>query len=247
MSYTLKVAFWVFVAVVFAEASRHVLYNRQGFPREWKLIGRASPNNHHEFYIALYQQRLHLLEKMLYDVSHPKSPHYGEHYTYSEIMDVIAPPKEHVDFVIEWLVKGGVSPSEIVSRGDALIVKTTVKNIESLFQTVRLFLDEKFKLKEMHIFEHSVKQRQIIAHMVRFLYKITMQGESSIPLAIKSYVEMVTGLSFFPPPKKLHEMEAPTQQNTPWLIPNQLKKIYNIPLDLQATNPKTSQAAGFPL
>jgi len=204
--------------------SRHVIYYRDGFPKEWIMNARAPSTVKKEFYIALYQQNVHLLEGLLYSVAHPKSPSYGKHLTYDQIMETIAPPKENVETVTNWLIKGGVSPSEIRSRGDALIVKTSVANIENLFQT------------EMYTFEHSVKSRKIIAHM----------GESSVPLEIKSLVEMVTGLSFFPPPKKLGEEEKPEvpgPQTAPWLIPSQLRMIYNIPMNLRATNPKTSQAA----
>jgi len=122
------------------------------------------------------------------------------------------------------LVAGGIKAENIKSRGDSLVVKGTVEAIEELFQT------------EMHVFVHSEIRRKILAHM----------GESSVPEAIKDKIDMVTALSFFPPPRHITERKRDRkneQQQTPWLIPSHIREQYKIPADLRATNPMTTQAA----
>jgi len=120
--------------LVFVECSSHsesdriVLFKRQDIPKEWDHVGEALDKTEvRPFYIALKQRNLDRLDQMLYDVSHPRSPLYGQHFTYEQIMEVIAPPEEDVFSVKKWLIRGGVSASSITSRGDSLIVKASLR------------------------------------------------------------------------------------------------------------------------
>src|SRR4051812_46576007 len=93
----------IFVKGLEHTSSRHVIFQRDAFPKEWILQERASPTAKKEFHIALHQRNVHLLENLLHSVSHPKSPSYGKHLTYEQIMEIIAPSKENVETVTNWL------------------------------------------------------------------------------------------------------------------------------------------------
>jgi len=44
-----------------------------------------------------------VLESILYEVSDPRNAQYGKYLSIDEILDIVAPPKEEHDAVIEWL------------------------------------------------------------------------------------------------------------------------------------------------
>jgi hypothetical protein len=87
----------------------------------------------------------------------------------------------------------------------------------------------------MYSFSHSKSGRKIEAHL----------GPISIPTSIHQYVDMVSALSLFPPQRRRTEPSAlrKRQSATPWTIAPHLRKVYNVPSTLRATNPQTTQAA----
>jgi len=218
----------VVLASIEQDAQRHTLYVRNSIPLGWNRVREARDTEIVEFWIALKQRNVERLEKVVYEVSHPRSPLYGKHWTYQQVLDLVAPPKEDHDLVVNWLISGGIKESNIVSRRDSLQVRAPVEVVERLFET------------EMHAFVHSQSGRKRLAHM----------GAVSIPEEIKEYVDMVSALSLFPPHRSSKAKKAfngleevKRQANTPWVIPNHLRDIYNVPTGLRATNPKTTQAA----
>lgn len=81
-------------------SQRTVLFRRDLHPPTWTRLGDANDNHEVVFFVALYQQNPEQIDQMLYEVSHPSSPKYGQHYTFDQIQDAIAPPKAHHDAVV---------------------------------------------------------------------------------------------------------------------------------------------------
>jgi len=162
-----------------------------------------------EYIIALKQQNLDKLEETFWDVSDPDSVNYRNFMTISEIIDVVKPPKEDVKRVIEWLRTNGVDKSQITNKGDSLHIKSSLEVASRLFYT------------EFRLFQHKetgkLRPRQF--------------GEFSIPSHLEDIVEMVLGLSEFPPkgykPKRVVKNET-RPETLVSISPQSLQVIYKI-------------------
>lgn len=209
------------IAADFLE-DRHILYNRSRAPAKWMNLGRAPEDSMITFFIALKQRNVKELETILEKVSHPRSPNYGEHLTYQQVLDIVAPPVQDHDVVVNWVISEGIPRENIISRRDSLEIRGNVSTVERMFRTT------------MYVFKREQKNRKIIAHL----------GHSSIPKHVHQYIDMVSGLSLFPPIRRNRPQQDNLQQDqSAWTIAPHLRKVYNIPSGLRATNPKTTQAA----
>lgn len=63
-----------------------LIFNREAFPKQWKLVGFASADDEVEFTIGLRQRNLDKLEQIFWAVSDPTSSDYQNFLTYKEIM-----------------------------------------------------------------------------------------------------------------------------------------------------------------
>jgi tripeptidyl-peptidase-1 len=59
---------------------------------------------------ALAQSSIENIESLLYDVSLPGSPNYGNHWSASQIAAKFAPKPETIETVRSWLIESGVEP-----------------------------------------------------------------------------------------------------------------------------------------
>ncbi|KAK7955191.1 subtilisin-like protein [Apiospora saccharicola] len=125
----------------------HVTHERRhtlpaGWTKREKIDGRAVI----PLRIGLKQRNLDRADKLLDEVSNPKSGKYAQHWTSRQIADMFAPSQESVDSVSDWLAESdGIDPSRIVvSNSKAWIdVNATVSEVESLIKT------------KYHVYEHS--------------------------------------------------------------------------------------------
>eukprot|EP00026_Physarum_polycephalum_P003630 Phypoly_transcript_03643.p1 GENE.Phypoly_transcript_03643~~Phypoly_transcript_03643.p1 ORF type:complete len:749 (+),score=76.92 Phypoly_transcript_03643:97-2343(+) len=86
--------------------------------------------------LGLKQRNLDKLEETFWAVSDPKNPEYGNHMSFTEVIDLIAPPQESVDTLINWMTENGIERGKIVlhESKDFLTVDMTVAQAESLFK-----------------------------------------------------------------------------------------------------------------
>ncbi|KAJ3499351.1 hypothetical protein NLG97_g391 [Lecanicillium saksenae] len=87
--------------------------------------------------IALKQQNLEKGAELLYKVSDPASPDYGNHYTAEQVLELFAPAGESVNAVKQWLIKSGIPGDSITiprSKG-WLEFETTASQLESVLKT----------------------------------------------------------------------------------------------------------------
>jgi tripeptidyl-peptidase-1 len=94
---------------------------------------------------ALTQSNIQDLEALLYDVSHPDSPNYGNHWSPAQIAAKFAPSTESIETVHAWLIESGVEPHrvELSPTKGWLEVTSTVEEAENLLAA------------EYHIYNHE--------------------------------------------------------------------------------------------
>jgi len=207
----------VLCVVVVSVTGRTVLFNRHSTPTEWTQTGFAPKDVSMTFIVALTQRNLDLLESTFWAVSTPSSPQYRNFMKADEILDMIAPKQEHHDYVANWLRLHGVS--DITSHRDSLVVKSTVRTVEQIFQTTVLTF-QSAKGEEIH----------------------RAYGEMSIPDDVARYVRFVEGISSFPIRHYKLQTSARTAPDAqPGVIPQTVQTIYSVPPQTSGANPETSQ------
>ena len=93
--------------------SSYVHEKRTHLPSDWTLTRRLDAASTIPLWFALKQRNIEHLGNYLNDVSHPKSPSYGKHWTAGGIAATFAPTDETVDAVRNWLVANGVGEDRI--------------------------------------------------------------------------------------------------------------------------------------
>ena len=81
-------------------------------------------------------QQLAILEKTLLAVSDPTSSAYGQHMTQAEVTNLMAPPEEHLDAVLDWINEAGPSNVSVGVHKDIISVDLPARKAEQLLQTV---------------------------------------------------------------------------------------------------------------
>ena len=94
---------------------------------------------------GLVQQNVHRLDELLFEVSHPESSKYGQHYTAAQVVERFSPSDESIAAVIEWLVNSGISRGRIRLAGNKgwIHVNATVAEAENILKT------------EYHVYLHA--------------------------------------------------------------------------------------------
>jgi len=215
----------VFLFLVAVEASTKQFYYRESAPAtlDWEPVSRAPKGAVVTLHVALKQRNLEKMLALLEADSDPDSPVFGRHKTREEILALVAPPRSVQLKVENWIhriasrhPRGHV---KVQNLGDAIKVSGSVAFVEELFET------------ELHVFENT-NGEQMIKHL----------GALNLPVEIFHFVEMVTGITEFPPASVLRkpESKAPLQNaNNQCNVPFTIKKLYSIPDDL-FVNAKTN-------
>lgn len=110
-------------------------------PRGWRKIASAPSEHIIELRIGLPHSNFAELERHLYEVSDPFHSRYGQHLSKAQVEDLIAPKKESLDLVDEWLASHGFGEDGFSrsSAKDWVIVEVPVSFAEKMLNTVRFF------------------------------------------------------------------------------------------------------------
>jgi hypothetical protein len=213
----------VLALAVVCAADRVTLYGRSAVPAPYKAVDQlVNPDTVVTFTIALKQRNLDQLRQALYEVSDPSHLSYGKHWSREKILELVAPPAEHREIVRSWLkeASGNVKLS-VDDRGDAFRVTTTIAVAEHLFETKLSFY--------------------VDSSVTRALPIVKFMGKFSLPSHIAPYVDMVTGITEFPPkpltPKVYTSTSGTDHCNTPYT----LKRIYNMSDSITVSNGLSTQ------
>ena len=152
--------------------SRRVLHeSRSSVPYGWNLRRRADPDAVLPLKISLRQSNLENLDEFLYDISHPESPNYGQHWTPARVAQTFRPSEESVDVVRSWLANDGLdwSRTRFSKDGAHLHLNASVAEAERLFAA------------EYYVYEHESGEERIACHHGYHL-----------PEHVSAHVELVT-------------------------------------------------------
>lgn len=110
---------------------------RTRLPPGWSLTRRHDATSTIPLRFALKQKNIEDIGNYLHDVSHPKSPSYGKHWSAGDVARTFAPSDETVDSVRSWLIASGIGEERIeLGRTKGWIqVDATVEEAEQLMNT----------------------------------------------------------------------------------------------------------------
>jgi len=115
--------------------STYAVKERHAVPAAWTAVGPASQSELVNLQIGLKQRNEGAVEQHLLEVSDPVHPRYGQHLSAAEIHDIVAPARETVDLVQEWLAEHGVSNAGFSRAKDWISVVVPIEKAEELLQT----------------------------------------------------------------------------------------------------------------
>jgi len=166
--------------------------------------------------IGLKRRNLDVLEKVLLEVSDPKSPKYGEHLNDEQMRQLIGTKPESVAAVKAWLARHGITNVEVSKHMDSMKFKATRAQVSSLLQV------------QWAQYENAAtKQRSIRA-----------LDASIIPAEFAETIEMVVGHRGWPMPpqpgRKVNKNEKKVADDKKWafnpdvdVTPNTIFRTYN--------------------
>lgn len=106
-------------------------------PKKWSRVGSAPAEHSITLNIGLKQDQFAELERHLYEVSTPSHARYGKHLTTEEVNALVAPSRDALSDVHDWLQDEGINSAELsyTPAKDWISVKLPVKSIEKLLDT----------------------------------------------------------------------------------------------------------------
>ena len=153
--------------------------SRTRLPDGWQQVAKVPSDFPIPLKFALAQNNVENLEKVLMDVSDPKSSNYGNHYSVQEIADMFAPSKQTVDRVTTWLVDSGISFERIkTSRSKGFLhLDATIQEAQDLLKTEYFLFDHETGTKHVACHEYSLPE-----HVVDHLDYVTPSVNFDTPL-----------------------------------------------------------------
>lgn len=83
--------------------------------KEWTWHESCSGSETIALTIAVKQTNTDSIEEKLFEVSDPKSPKYGQHWTYEKVHDFLKPSEESLSAIYSWLESHGISRDNVES------------------------------------------------------------------------------------------------------------------------------------
>lgn len=127
--------------LVFAAPAKdcsHTVKETVPHPKGWVKQGRPPADHVLQLRIGLPQPNFSVLEKHLYEISHPDHERYGAHLSKVEVEELIAPSPESIKSVDEWLALHGLSEEDLQRSPakDWVNVRVPVSVAEKMLDTV---------------------------------------------------------------------------------------------------------------
>jgi len=143
----------------------------------WKPLDSAiAAPQQHVLWFSLVQQNLPELERIVSEVSNPKSSEYGQYLTPEELAGLIAPDQLRVAEFLAWLEEQGLGECGLVRSKDAVKCVATPMEVAKALDA------------------------ELSAFQCRFTGKVIMRdAEWTMPAQWADIVELVHGVTDFPP------------------------------------------------
>ncbi|KAH8671471.1 putative protease S8 tripeptidyl peptidase I [Xylariales sp. PMI_506] len=108
---------------------------RQTLSARWNKRDRVLPHKRLPVRIGLAQSNLDKAEDFILDISHPKSPNYGRHWTADEVIEAFKPSDKSVEAVREWLASHDILHVTHSDNKGWLAFDAPASKVESLLRT----------------------------------------------------------------------------------------------------------------
>lgn len=174
----------------------------------WSNLGPSPADQLLDLTIAVRQQNTAELEKVLLEVSSPRSPNYGKHLSNEEVHTLVAPTDEDIQTIMAWLLSHGLRGFSLTPNSDFIGVKATVAQAEAI-------LGAKYRMLQ-HTNSHQAVHRT---------------SSYSLPADVAAAVDLVAPTVHIPPPpRSLKRTIIPSSSaaagraNTP----AHLRELYNV-------------------
>lgn len=179
-------------------------------PDGWTHVATPDDSNTIILQIGLQEQNLDQLEPMLYAVSTPGSPKYGDYMEANDVKALLQPSSESINAVLDWLKQIGVTV--FYSDGTWVNFATSVATANKLLNT-----------------QFNYYSREGVTKL--------RTTEYSIPDNLKQHIDLITPTTFFgetkaqaPAISSSHQI-APRQVDASCatlITPQCLKQLYNV-------------------
>jgi len=165
------------------------------------------------------------VEKVALEVSDPRSPRYGQYLSRDELRALVSAPAHVTERVVTWL-RDEAHPGEPLrweDRADHLMVETTVRNVETLFDT-----------------SMATFQRRGLTP------RIAITQSATVPTEVAKLISHIYGLDNLKPAFKIkpHGTRMSTRSITP-ATPSNIKAQYNVSTSLRANTSLTQAVVEF--
>ena len=167
-----------------------------------------------QFSIALHQQNIDILTDTLLDISNPKSINYGKYWSMDKINQLVSPPKQHNQKVVNWLHDNGIKENNIINYGDSIVCSTNIINAGKLLDVTFTPIDLTGKS----------------TYISNINYKI--------PEDLTDIIEFIEGVSkIYPYPKKQHFSNISNNiVDSGYVSREVVQRLYSIQRDIITTN-----------
>ncbi|KAK2865286.1 Tripeptidyl-peptidase sed3 [Arthroderma sp. PD_2] len=115
--------------------NRHTVEELHAIPEGWVQGEPPSPKTSIRMRLALFQEKAHIFEQMVVDMSTPGHSNYGKHMSRRDLKDLLQPRKEVSDAILSWLQKEGVTRRSIHNDGDWIHFVVSVSQAEKMLKT----------------------------------------------------------------------------------------------------------------
>lgn len=191
----------------------------------YSLKRRAQADDLHTVVIAIKQRNMETLERILYEVSDPRSEKYGQHMTNKEIEELTA-SHESTSYVIDYLQQNDITDIKQTPHGDYITATAPIRVFEKMLNC------------EFHVYGARDHED----------FVITRTSNYFLEEHVVEHVATIFHTVHFPPTHHLdhyHKRKSLGELHTAanlagYVTPKVLKDLYNI--DITLGNSRTSQA-----
>ncbi|KAI8962868.1 subtilisin-like protein [Daldinia sp. FL1419] len=197
-------------------------------PMGWRKIKNADPNQVVKLRIALEQPNLDRFEQVLYDISTPQHPLYGQHLSRDELKEMMKPREESTSAVLEWLQNSGIPVSDIENDGEWVNFQTTVLKASNLlnteFQVYNHVGTDAQRIRTLH---YSVPE-EVRTH-ITMIQPTTRFGQMK-PHAVEVYevIEQKEAATLFHAAAEIPTQELNVTFCNTTITPECLRALYNV-------------------
>ncbi|KAK1225614.1 hypothetical protein PQX77_011441 [Marasmius sp. AFHP31] len=214
----------------------------ENVPKGWEFHSLPYPDTLIDLRLGLKSARLEELFYHLGQASDPTHERYGQHLSKEEVEELVAPHKDTVDILEEWLDHHGIEGSTGSPSGDWVTIRIPVKDAERM-------LDAKYGL-----YHHPASKDTVLRTLSYSLPRDLMEHVDTVsPTTYFGTFKSMRTTSHLEPEAKVQQAAddpnavPPTSCNTR-ITPDCLKTLYNVslicePLDL--SDPSPSKTAGY--